>query len=62
LIDGYRAQDISLSSLRERISIVSQNTFLFNDTIWNNILYSRPEASAEEVEEVAKLSGVEEFA
>ncbi|HOE13961.1 MAG TPA: ABC transporter ATP-binding protein [Candidatus Saccharicenans sp.] len=62
LIDGYRAQDISLSSLRNRISIVSQNTFLFNDTIWNNILYSRPEASEEEVEKVAKLSGVEEFA
>jgi len=62
LIDGHRVQDISLSSLRDRISIVSQNTFLFNDTIWNNILYSRPEASEEEVEKVAKLSGVEEFA
>lgn len=61
LIDRHRVQDISLSSLRNRISVVSQNTFLFNDTIWNNILYSRPEASCEEVERVAKLSGVAEF-
>ncbi|MDM7917949.1 MAG: ABC transporter ATP-binding protein, partial [Methanosarcina sp.] len=61
LIDRHRVQDISLSSLRNRISVVSQNTFLFNDTIWNNILYSRPEASFEEVKRLAKLSGVAEF-
>lgn len=61
IIDNYDINEISLTSLRERISIVSQNTFLFNDTIKNNILYSRPEAKAEQIEEAAKLSGAYEF-
>jgi len=46
LINDRSINDISLSSLRERISVVSQNIFLFNDTIRNNILFSKPEARA----------------
>jgi len=61
LLDGQKIEELSLESLRERISIVSQNTFLFNDTIWNNIHYSQPEASAKEVKEAARFSGAEEF-
>ncbi|MCJ7484746.1 MAG: ABC transporter ATP-binding protein/permease [Candidatus Aminicenantes bacterium] len=61
LIDGQRSESISLSSLRERISIVSQNTFLFNDTIRNNIAFSKPNAKAEEIQEAAELSGTAEF-
>jgi len=61
LVDDHDTTELSLSSLRERISIVSQNTFLFNDTIRNNILYSRPEAKEEEIEEATKLSGAYEF-
>jgi len=61
LIDGQKIETLSISSLREKISIVSQNTFLFNDSIRNNILYSRSEASQEEVEIAAKLSGAEDF-
>jgi len=61
LIDGRKLEQISLYTLRNRISIVSQNTFLFNDTIWKNILYSRPNALNEEIEKAAKLSGVSEF-
>ena len=61
LIDGKDINEISLSSLRERVSIVSQNTFLFNDTVRNNILYSRPDASEEELEQAGKLSGAYEF-
>jgi len=61
LVDGHDINEISLASLRQRISIVSQNTFLFNDTIKNNILYSRPEATEEEIEEVARLSGASAF-
>ncbi|MCP2599251.1 ABC transporter ATP-binding protein/permease [Candidatus Aminicenantes bacterium AC-335-B20] len=61
LIDGKDINELSLSSLRERISIVSQNTFLFNDTIKNNILYSRPDASEEELISAVKLSGAYEF-
>ena len=61
LLDGQKIEELSLESLRERISIVSQSTFLFNDTIWNNIHYSQPEASAKEVREAARFSGAEEF-
>jgi len=61
LIDNYEINKISLSSLRKRISIVSQNTFLFNDTVKNNILYSYPEAKEKDIEKVTKLSGAYEF-
>ena len=57
-------QDISkfnLSSLRSQISIVDQNTTLFDDTVLNNIKYARPEASNEEVLEAAKQSMCKEF-
>ena len=60
-INSQDINNISLSSLRDKISFVSQNVFLFNDTIRNNILYSKPEASAEEVEKAAKLSGSSDF-
>jgi ABC-type multidrug transport system fused ATPase/permease subunit len=43
------------------MSIVSQRTFLFNDTIKNNILYSSPDAREEELEKAIKLSGAYEF-
>ncbi len=61
MIDEYNIKELSLPSLRERISLVSQNVFLFNDTIWNNILYSRPEATEAEVRRAAELSGAAEF-
>ena len=61
LIDGYDIASISLSSLRERISVISQNTFLFNDTIINNIIYSKPNATMEEIQEAARFSGAFEF-
>jgi ABC-type bacteriocin/lantibiotic exporter with double-glycine peptidase domain len=61
LINDRSINDISLSSLRERISVVSQNIFLFNDTIRNNILYSKPEADEEEIERAIRLSGSIDF-
>lgn len=61
LFDGLPLHDISPISLRERISIVSQNTFLFSDTIRNNILYSAPDATEEELREAMLLSGAIEF-
>ena len=57
-------QDISkfnLESLRNHISIVDQNTTLFDDTVLNNIKYARPEASNEEIYEAAKQSMCSEF-
>ena len=57
-------QDISkfnLASLRSQISIVDQNTTLFDDTVINNIKYARPEASNEDVYEAAEQSMCSEF-
>lgn len=61
LINGHDINQIKLQSLRNRISCVSQNVFLFNDTIENNILYSRPAASEEDVEAAAAKSGALDF-
>ena len=57
-------QDISkanLMSLRNQISIVDQNTTLFDDTVFNNIKYARPDANKEDILEAAKLSMCDEF-
>lgn len=59
--DGIDATTINLESLRNRIGIVSQNIFLFDDTVLNNIKYSTPDASIEEVLEAAKSSGCHDF-
>ncbi|MDX1413494.1 MAG: ABC transporter ATP-binding protein, partial [Candidatus Promineifilaceae bacterium] len=48
-IDGHDVRDVTLHSLREQIGLVLQDTFLFSDTVMNNIRYGRPEATDEEV-------------
>jgi len=60
-IDGYNIRDLKFSSLREQIGIALQESLLWNDTIKNNIKYGRPEASDEEIIEVAKICGVDQF-
>jgi subfamily B ATP-binding cassette protein MsbA len=60
-IDGIDVKTVRLESLRKRIGIVSQNIFLFDDSILNNIKYSRPDASMEEVISAARSSGCHEF-
>ena len=60
-IDGHDIRDIQLSSLRENISIVAQDTFLFNDTVFDNIAYGRPDAKREEVISAAKTALADEF-
>ncbi|MCD6170327.1 MAG: ABC transporter ATP-binding protein [Candidatus Latescibacteria bacterium] len=60
-IDGQNINRLVLLDLRERIGIVSQNTFLFNDTIMNNILYSKPEAGEKEAIKAAKLADAHDF-
>jgi len=62
LIDDQDIRDCSLSSIRESIALVTQETMLFNDTIENNILYGNLNASSEEIDIAAKLSGVDDFA
>ncbi len=60
-IDGIDLREYKLSSLREKISIVSQDTFLFNDTVFDNIAYGRPDAREEEVIAAAKTAKADEF-
>ena len=61
LIDGSSIYTATISSLRKNISLVSQDTTLFDDTIKNNIAYANPDAEDKDVIEAAKLSFSEEF-
>lgn len=60
-IDNQSIYECKISSLRENISLVSQDTTLFDDTLKNNISYANPEASEEEILRVAKLSHCDDF-
>ncbi len=60
-IDKQNIGDINLSSLRKEMSIVDQNTTLFDDTVLNNIKYARPDATDEEVVGASKLAMCKEF-
>ena len=61
LLDNQDISKFNLASLRSQISIVDQNTTLFDDTVLNNIKYARPKASNEEVFEAAKQSMCNDF-
>ena len=61
LIDGQSIYDVSLNSLRNNISLVNQDTTLFDDTIKNNIAYANLDATDDEIVEAAKLSHCNEF-
>ncbi len=61
LIDGQSVEEVSLKSIRKNISLVSQDTTLFDDTIKNNIKYSNLNATDEQIIEAAKLSHCDEF-
>ena len=61
LIDGQSIYGLTIKSLRDQISMVSQETTLFDDTIKNNIKYARSDATDQEIYEVAKLSFCDEF-
>jgi subfamily B ATP-binding cassette protein MsbA len=60
-IDGHDIRDLRLASLRDKISIVAQDTFLFNDTVMANIGYGLLHASQEQIHEAARNAMAEEF-
>ncbi|HXW54465.1 MAG TPA: ABC transporter ATP-binding protein [Candidatus Cybelea sp.] len=60
-IDGYDIREVSLCSLREQMAIVTQETILFNDTIWNNLCYGRPDMAEEKVMTAAKAALAHDF-
>ena len=59
--DNQEISKLNLESLRNQISIVDQNTTLFDDTVFNNIKYAKPNAKQQDILEAAKLSMSDEF-
>jgi subfamily B ATP-binding cassette protein MsbA len=61
VIDGVDVRDVRLEDLRNQIGVVTQETLLFDDTIYENILYGKPGATRAEVEESARRAYVTRF-
>jgi subfamily B ATP-binding cassette protein MsbA len=61
LIDNTNVKDLTFKSLRDNISLVSQDIKLFNDTIYNNIKYAKEDATEEEIMRASKLANADEF-
>jgi len=60
-IDGYDVRSYKLKSLRQQISFVLQDTFLFRAPVWQNIAYGRPEATRKEILRAAEMANADEF-
>jgi len=61
LLDGHDLKDVTLSSLTSQIGMVTQETYLFNDTIRTNLLYGKLDATQAEIEEAAKAANIHDF-
>ena len=61
LIDGHDLREVTLASLRDQVALVTQEPFLFDDSIRANICYARPGATAEEVEAAARAAAAHDF-
>jgi ATP-binding cassette subfamily B protein len=61
LIDGYDLRDVTLTSLSAQIGMVTQETFLFHDSIRANLLYARPGATQAETEVAARAANIHDF-
>ncbi|MCA6326191.1 ABC transporter ATP-binding protein, partial [Phenylobacterium sp.] len=60
-LDGRDLRDLTLASLRRRIALVTQEPFLFDDTLRANIAYARPDASQQEIESAARAAAAHDF-
>jgi ATP-binding cassette, subfamily B, bacterial len=60
-VDGHDIRDVTLASLRENVGIVTQETYLFHDTIKANLLYARQDATEAEVIAAARAANIHEF-
>ena len=61
MIDGENVKDMSVKLIRDNIAIVSQETYIFEGTIYDNIAYAKEDSTPEEVVEAARLAGAHEF-
>jgi ATP-binding cassette, subfamily B, bacterial len=60
-IDGVDVRDLRLTDLRHAVGIVFEDTFLFNDSVFGNIAFARPDADPADVERAARLAGAHDF-
>lgn len=60
-IDGHDYRDLTVESIRAQMGTVNQESILFNDTIFNNIAFGKPDATTEEVMNAAKIANAQEF-
>lgn len=60
-IDGQDLREVTFASLRSKLSLVTQETFLFAGTVRENIAYGRPGATDDEIEEAARMANADEF-
>jgi ATP-binding cassette subfamily B protein len=61
LIDGRDIRDVTLASLAAQIGMVTQESYLFHDTIRVNLLYGKPDATQEELEEACRIANIHDF-
>jgi len=61
LIDGHNINAVTMDSLRSLMGVVNQESILFNDTIYNNIAFGKPEATVAEVEAAARIANAHTF-
>jgi subfamily B ATP-binding cassette protein MsbA len=60
-IDGHNIKNVKVDSLRSMIGVVNQDSMLFNDSIFNNIAFGKPDASQQEVEAAARIANSHDF-
>ena len=61
LIDGHDLREVTLDSLSQQIGMVTQETYLFHDTVRVNLLYAKPDATADEIERAARAANIHDF-
>ncbi|MBD1398523.1 ABC transporter ATP-binding protein [Pontibacter sp. JH31] len=61
LIDGHDIRDYTMESVRDKMGVVTQESILFNDTIFNNIAFNKTDATEEEVMAAARIANAHEF-
>ena len=61
LVDGHDCASVTLESLRRNIGIVTQETYLFHDTIASNLRYGKPDATDAELEAAARAANIADF-
>jgi ATP-binding cassette subfamily B protein len=61
LVDGHDLRSVTLDSLRRNIGIVTQETYLFHDTVANNLRYGKPDATDAEIEVAARAANIADF-